>query len=102
MTLRPDEIELQLGCCSNYDPHLFKCSECGHIMVYYIECSALFPDLHRLERDAPDVNATDASRPAFKCPRCAHSFEFYFMRKRAYRVTRGDMIRAGLRHFLVE
>ena len=102
MTLKPGDFEFQLGCCSNFEPYPFKCSECGHVMVYCVECSTLIPDLHHLDRDAPDFNATDASRPAFQCPWCAHSFEFYFPRNRAYRVTRDDLIRAGLRHFLVE
>jgi hypothetical protein len=71
-------------------------------MVYCVECSTLFPDPHDLEHQAPDVNATDASRPAFQCPRCAHVFEYYFTRNPAYRVTRDDMIRSELRHLLVK
>jgi hypothetical protein len=101
MTLGPGNIEGDFNCDPNADPYPFKCSDCGHVMVYCVECNTLFPDLHRLEQYAP-TNSLDSSRPAFACPRCAHVFEFSFLRNRAYRVTRDDMIRAGLQHLLVK
>lgn len=93
------DIEGDFNCCSNADPLPFKCSNCGHIMVYCVESSDLFPNLHHLDEFVA-INATDRTRPAFSCPRCGHVFEFFFPRNEAYRVTREELVERGLGHLL--
>ncbi len=92
-------IEGDFSCCPNAEPYAFKCSNCGHIMAYCIESNNLFPDLNNLEK-IEVVNSTDPTRPAFHCPRCNHTFEYYFLSNEAYRVTREEMIEHEFGHLL--
>lgn len=101
-TLGLGDIEGDFKCCSNAWPYPFKCSRCGHVMAFCVETDDLFPNLHDLGEIAEGVNAHDPGRPIFECPRCGHSFEYYFMENEAYRVTRQEMIDRGFGHLLVE
>jgi hypothetical protein len=101
IALGQGDISGNFGCCPNPDLFPFKCSDCGRIMAICMETNDLFPDLQNHEHYVA-VNSTDRARPAFQCPDCPHEFEYRFLYNTRYRVTRREMIDAGLGSFLAQ
>ncbi len=85
----------RFGCCGDEDLYPFKCSACGHIMVFCYECDTLYPDLKDTRVINRDTNPFDPTLPAFHCPNCGHEFEYYFIKNPSYHVTFAEWINAG-------
>ena len=85
-----------LQCCDgNGDSFPFKCSVCGHIMVFCYECDTLYPDLN-------NTTIMQLHIGHFSCPQCNHEFEDDFMRNLNYYVTPTEWKQAGYESHLTE
>src|SRR5688572_30095019 len=83
-------------CCPNADPFPYKCSACGHPMVFCCECGSLYASLPENRTRRTDINHVDPSKPSHHCTRCGHAFEYFFLWNAAYAITRGEWRAAGL------
>jgi len=85
-----------LQCCDgNGDSFPFKCSVCGHIMVFCYECDTLYPDLK-------NTTIMQLHIGHFSCPQCNHEFEDDFMKNPVYYVTPTEWKQAGYESLLTE
>ena len=81
-------------CCEgSADPYPFKCSVCGHIMVFCYECDTLYPDL-------TNTNIMKLHIGQFCCPKCGHLFEYDLHDKPNYEVSPSEWMNAGYDHLL--
>lgn len=85
-----------LRCCDgNADSFPFKCSVCGHIMVFCYECNTLYPDLQ-------NTTIMQLHIDLLNCPQCNHEFEKDFMKNPIYYVTPTEWKQAGYESLLKE
>jgi hypothetical protein len=87
-------------CCGDEDLYPFKCSRCGHVMVFCYECDTLYPNLLNLSQKH-HPNAFDPKMPSHSCPSCGYLFEYYFMKNEEYKVTVHEWAQAGFQHLLL-
>ena len=83
------------GCCGDEDLFPFKCSGCGHVMVFCYECDTLYPDLSDTSARRTEINSFYPERPIFSCPRCGYLFEYRFMSNPSYLVSTAEWRSAG-------
>ncbi len=85
-------------CCGDEDLYPFKCSQCGHIMVFCYECDTLYPDLSDPSQHHPCT--LSPGEPVFSCPSCSHPFEVHFMQNNEYKVSIHEWLNAGFQQLL--
>jgi len=84
-------------CCDgNGDSFPFKCSVCGHIMVFCYECDTLYPDLENTATMQLHIGRH------FRCPQCNYEFDDDFMTNPIFYVTPKDWKQAGYESLLTE
>lgn len=97
MYIKEEDLDFSnFSCCGDEDLFPFKCSVCGHIMVFCYECDTLYSDLRDTsQNNEVEINNFDPKRPIFSCPKCHHDFEYYFMKNPKYEVSREEWLRSG-------
>jgi len=103
MYIKEEDLDFShFNCCGDEDLFPFKCSGCGHIMVFCYECDTLYSDLKDTCRNNEvAINNFDPKRPSFSCPKCSWDFEYYFMKNPEYGVSREEWLKAGYGRLLM-